>query len=228
MDFGYASWSLDVADNQDGGIPSLLDGFGMVGRVLLVKLHTALGIFARSLLLVISYALVISSVAYLSAVGLGVVLTVLLTLLFFIALAFLTLRYSLAPFVLCDYPEGGSLIAVHRSLELTQRNCWALFKLCLSFWPWYLLQAVIALVVGVITMGSAISTLPALYAGPDLDAFATGVSTVVTGMLTSTLATMLVLPIQLLLRPYQSIALAKFYRALSPLPAGQSGTDFTP
>ena len=222
MEFGYSCWSLNVADGQDEGIPSLLDGFGMVGRVLLMRVRIFLGILGRGMLLFFSYILLITSLAAMSSASLGLMLMLVASLIFYAALISLTLRYSLAPFVLCDHPEAGSLIAVHRSIELMHRHIWAMVKLYLSFWPWYLLQMVLTLVVAVVTLGPTLSTLPELYVSADPDALSIALNTVINSVLSSTLISLSLLPIQLFLQPYQNISLAHFYRTLSQQSGSQS------
>lgn len=222
MDFGYSCWSLNVASGRDSGIPSLLDGFGMVGRVLLMKLRITLGIMARGMLLFFSYIILITSLASMPSLSVGLFLMVLASLVFYAALISLALRYSLASFVLYEHPEAGSLIAVHRSIELMRRHTWAMVKLYLSFWPWYLLEIVISLVVALITLGPTLSTLPTLYASADMDTLAITLDNAMTGILSSTLVAMSTLPIQLFLRPYQNIAVAAFYRTLSQQPGAQT------
>ena len=222
MDFGYSCWSLNVASGRDSGIPSLLDGFGMVGRVLLMKLRITLGIMARGMLLFFSYIILITSLASIPSLSVGLFLMVLASLVFYAALISLALRYSLASFVLYEQPEAGSLIAVHRSIELMRRHTWAMVKLYLSFWPWYLLEIVISLVVALITLGPTLSTLPTLYASADMDTLAITLDTAMNGILSSTLVAMSTLPIQLFLRPYQNITVAAFYRTLSQQPGAQT------
>ena len=222
MDFGYSCWSLNVASGRDSGIPSLLDGFGMVGRVLLMKLRITLGIMARGMLLFFSYIILITSLASMPSLSLGLFLMVLASLVFYAALISLALRYSLASFVLYEHSEAGSLIAVHRSIELMRRHTWAMVKLYLSFWPWYLLEIVISLVVALITLGPTLSTLPTLYASADMDTLAITLDTAMNGILSSTLVAMSTLPIQLFLRPYQNITVAAFYRTLSQQPGAQT------
>lgn len=224
MNFGYSCWSLNVAKGQDIGIPSLLDGFGMVGRVLLLQLRITAGILARGMLLFFSYMILITTFASMSSFSLALFLIILASLVFYAALISLTLRYSLASFILYEHPEAGSLIAVHRSIELMRRHTWAMVKLYLSFWPWYLLEIVVSLIVGLITLGPTLSTLPALYASADMETLTITLDAAISGLLSSTLVAMSTLPIQLFLRPYQNVAIATFYRTLSP----QSGAQVSP
>lgn len=64
-------------------------------------------------------------------------------------------RYRLANYVLMDKPAYGALMALGESKVLTRKNCFALFKLDLSLW-WYYLLVGISLV---ICYGDAILSL---------------------------------------------------------------------
>ena len=228
MEFGYSCWSLNVAKGQDTGIPSLLDGFGMVGRVLLMKLRITVGILARGMLLFFSYLFLIFTFASMSSFSLGLSLIILASLVFYAALICLTLRYSLASFILYEHPEAGSLIAVHRSIELMRRHTWAMVKLYLSFWPWYLLEIVVSLAVGLIALAPTLSTLPELYASADMESLTVILDTAINGLLSSTLVAMSTLPIQLFLRPYMNVSIAAFYRTLSQHSGVQVSVDSQP
>lgn len=219
MKFGYSCWALETARGEDRGLWSLLDGFGMVGKVLLTEGRITLGILGRGMLLIISYSIVLVALAGLGSPVLSVILILLVSATFYISLASLTLRYSLARFVLYDQPQAGSMVAVHRSLELMSGRIWSMCKLYLSFWPWYLLQAVITLAALWFAMAPELTQTATLYAAGDLEGLLIAVEHALYAAMGSPVLALCLIPQQLLLQPYQTVALANFYRALSPDPA---------
>ena len=216
MKFGYSCWALETARGEDRGLWPLLDGFGMVGKVLLAEGRIILGILGRSLLLIFSYSIVLAALAGIGAPALWLSLILLFSATFYISLVSLTLRYSLARFVLYDHPQAGSMVAVHRSLELMSGRVWPMWKLYLSFWPWYLLQAAMILAALWFTMAPGLTQAAALYAAGDLEGLLILVEHSLYAAMGSPVLTLCLIPLQLLLQPYQTVALANFYRALSP------------
>lgn len=219
MKFGYSCWALETARGEDRGLWSLLDGFGMVGKVLLTEGRITLGIMCRGMLLILSYSIILVALAGLGSPALSVILILLVSATFYISLVSLTLRYSLARFVLYDQPQMSSMVAVHRSLELMSGRIWPMCKLYLSFWPWYLLQAVMTLAALWFTMAPELAQTTALYAAGDLEGLLIAVEHSLYTAMDSPVLTLCLIPIQLILQPYQTVALANFYRALSPDPA---------
>ena len=55
-------------------------------------------------------------------------------------------RLRLTQFALADHPEEGARKAIGKSFRLMKRNCLKLLKLDISFWWFYALQAVMALI----------------------------------------------------------------------------------
>lgn len=219
MEFGYSCWALETARGEDRGPWSLLDGFGMVGKVLLTEVRIVLGILGRGMLLLFSYSIVLFALTGITSPTLSLLLILLVTAAFYLSLISLTLRYSLARFVLYDQPQAGSMVAVHRSLELMNGHIWSLCKLYLSFWPWYLLQTVLGLAVLYFTIAPELIQTAALYAAGDLEGLLILVQHSLYAAMGSPVLTLCLTPLQLLLLPYQTVALANFYRALSPDPA---------
>lgn len=54
-------------------------------------------------------------------------------------------RLRFAQYLVVDTPELGAIASIRGSLQLTKKNCIALFRLDLSYWWYYLLQAVAVL-----------------------------------------------------------------------------------
>lgn len=57
-----------------------------------------------------------------------------------------TYQYRMVPYCLCDAPRPGALAAMRESRAMMRRNRFALFRLDLGFWWYYLLQILIAVV----------------------------------------------------------------------------------
>lgn len=137
--FGYYSYGLRLARNEQPGYRNLFDGFARFGRVLLMmfliglltSLWTLLGMVPYFVLLILGIALdsgIIIFLAALAAIA-GVVFGV-----------YMGLRYEMAPFVLIDQPDHTALEAIGESTRMMKGNVWSLFVLQLSFFGWALLS----------------------------------------------------------------------------------------
>ena len=210
MGFGYNCWALETARGQQSGFWTLLDGFGMVGRVIWMNIRIFISILAWTMLLSMACSVVILLTANIS-VYLSIVLFIPMI---FSILAF-TLRYELAPFLLHDRPEEGAGMAVQRSCMLMRGRIWNLVKLYLSFWPWYLAQFLLELAISLIVSFPILGAIATTIASGDPFSIYTQVQLA----LSSTLAIVLSLIAQLIIEPrffpYRRIAVANFYRALS-------------
>lgn len=226
MSFGYSCWALRTARGEDTGLGSLMEGFGMVGRVLLMELTITLSILGWTLLLAMGYALLVVPVMLTAHSTAGIFIVVLLTLAFYVATFAVGLRYDLAHFLLCDYPDAGAGRAVHRCLDMMHGHLWALMKLYLSFWPWYLLTFLLALAVVGISLVPVLSEFIGFCHTGSLDAMTVLLQTAMSGALASAASMLLSIPLKLFFQPYQRITVANFYRALSCEGAAQ--TPFEP
>lgn len=206
MNFGYQIWALRVCRRQPVGYGTLIDGFSMAGRVLLMELY----LFGCALCW-----------ALLFGIGGTVVLFFLLTwappallmLLFYGAVFCIALwisyRYALAPFLLMDRPEAGPITPVRESVAMMRGWKWEYFKLDFSFFGWYLLNAILSFVVeGAFLFPSILELLQA----PELDP-----ALLINGLelpwVAVLLSTLIQVPLSLWLDPYVSIAHAGFYQA---------------
>lgn len=140
MSFGYTSYTLRLARNEQPGYRNLFDGFAKVGRVLwmniliwvFVSLWELLAMIPGAILLTVGILqenevlLTVSVVLYVAAGVVGVMVSY---------------RYRLACYFLLDDPECTARQAVSRS-KITMRG-WKmeLFVLDLSFLGWLLLGA---------------------------------------------------------------------------------------
>ena len=215
MSFGYSSWTLQTARGEEVGLGGLLDGFGMVGRVLLLKLHTIAGMLGRMLLLTTAYVLLSTSVTVLLPFSVSTVLFLLLTAAYALGLQAVEIQFSLAPFLLCDYPDEGSSRAVLRALHMTHGNLWALIKLHLSFWPWYLLQFAISACAAALILSPMLPEISQIEIMGDIPQIITSVEYAVSSALSSPVTVLVSIPLLTFFLPYRSISVANFYRSLN-------------
>ena len=131
VDFGYDLWSLWTFRRLDPGARSLMQGFSVAGRVLLMEIIIYAWILGWSFVL---------SFLLLPLIFLFGALTPSLTLLgvaiVYMAVWAIALRYSMAPYLLADRPDDGAAAAVRRSVSLMRGWKWELFKLEFSFLGW--------------------------------------------------------------------------------------------
>lgn len=175
-EFGYLFMLLRLERGQYASFSTLLDGFRHFGPVLRLTLlswlvYVAIGfaVFYPSMMIFIVTPL---SSAYMNAleplVTSGVALNpavlmqdpsvlealyagmqpmlALFGVIFLLVAIPVYYRLRLAQLALADHPEEGALRAIRKSLRLMKRNSLKLFKLDLSFWWFYALQAVMAVI----------------------------------------------------------------------------------
>lgn len=205
MNFGYQIWALRVYRRQETGYGTLIDGFSMAGRVLLMELY----IFGCTL----CWALAFGTAGGLALLLLNWLPPVLLVLLIYgagfgIAL-WISYRYAMAPFLLMDRPEAGAIVPVRESVAMMQGWKWEYFKLDFSFFGWYLLNALLSLGVELaFILPAVLELLQAAEVDPAL--LVNGLELPWTAALLSTL---IQVPLSLWLDPYVAIAHAGFYQA---------------
>lgn len=239
VQFSFDLWSLWTSRRLDPGLGSLLQGFSVAGRVILMELSILGRIMGWSVLLsiVAVFPLVYASLLLNSALLYPLVLLLVIGL--SAAVWTITLRYSLAPYLLADSPDDGVAAAVRRSVELTRGWKWELFKLELSFVGWSLLSLLLAALVLVTALWRAgffqaltafpVAELPELLANYSLwqsgapadllgltqaqnDLF-TLYRSVYGGVGTAVLTDLVTLPVFLWLTPYRSVSRAGFFDA---------------
>ena len=146
MSFGYTSYVLRMARNEQPNYWNLLDGFRTIGRAFLVYLLIYIFTTLWSLLFLVP-AFIVMLVS-----ALGGPMLMFLALLLVIAAAILsvivTYRYRLAVYFLLDNPEMGALAAITESKRAMMGWKGELFIQDLSFLGWSLLFAVGAGLVG--------------------------------------------------------------------------------
>lgn len=237
IDFGLRLWSLWANRRMDPGLGSLVQGFSVAGRVILMELNILARIFLWCIPLSIGATI---GVAILSVVSPSSSLAAVLMLAaIYAAVWAIMLRYALAPYLLADHPDDGAGAAVRRSAELMRGWKWELFKLEFSFLGWDLLAfllsgLVLVLFLGLAGLFQALASVPAAQLpdlisgyvlwenGAALDLFSfteqqlhiyTIYSSVSNSITTTLCADLAALPLLLWLTPYRFVSRAGFYDA---------------
>ena len=210
LQFGLRLWSLWAWRGLDPGAGSLIQGFSIPGRVVVMELLILLRILGWTIgfaILLSPFLMLLTASPVLYWIALGAV-SVLLTI--------VMLRYSMAPYLLADRPDDGASLAIRRSVAMMHRRAWELFKLQLSFLGWQLVNW--ALSTGVFFFLCAQAGLFHAPAGMESLLLYQSVSGSLANVALSGLVT---LPLSLWLLPYQEVAQAGFYeevRQTGPAP----------
>ena len=216
--FSYRLWSLWTARRLEPGLGSLMDGFSVAGRVIMLELSIIVRTFGWCLMLLIPISLAFSFASLAAAnLAVGLVIYFIMIAVVVLVVNVIVLRYSLSYYVLADYPDLGPGIALAHSVRLAKGWVWELVKLHLSFAGWYILSfalSAIGMSVGdLITGGVALSGI--LAAGPEMSA---QVSALITSPVPALLGSLFALPVTLYFTPYLEVTLAHFYEARIHLP----------
>lgn len=203
--FGYAGWALRVSRGERTGAEALLDGFGLVGRVLLLEFAVAM--LSLCWYVVISFPLT-SVLATLTILPGGAVFAPVVIVSGLVLLALCVMRYAMARFCLLEEPERGVFHALRSSRRLMRGRGVEYGLLLLSFLGWYLLGVVVSWLVesAVIT---ALGGIGIVLAG-DMQAVL-ALSTHPATVVAATAAGWVVL---LWLKPYLAVTQAGYYDRL--------------
>lgn len=209
--FGLCLWALWTYRQLDPGINSLMQGFSVAGRVLLMEL----GVFVRTMGWYFLAAMGLSVPFFLLIFTANSGEVLLLGWLLFIAalvvvLVVVSLRYALAPYLLADRPDDGPSLPIYRSVSLMRGWKWELFKLELSFIGWELINLVLS---GGVILFSLQQT--GLLAAADIGtmAWASACMDVIYSMPVAILSSLVTVPVSLWLIPYRATSRAGFYDA---------------
>ena len=138
MSFGYTSYALRMARNEQPGISHLFDGFARPLRVLwadiLVNLFTSL--WTLLIVVPLSFLLALGVLDMVNSVY--IVSTVML-----VTLVAVTYRYRLTSYFILDDPDCTARQAICRSKQAMKGWKWSLFCLDLSFFGWMLLSVLL-------------------------------------------------------------------------------------
>lgn len=167
---GYTYYTLRVARGQSAGATDLLEGFRRFGPVLRLKLlQLALLIllaivssYAASMLFVMTpwSAPLVTEMENMMSSGLNeaeltaailstsrsslIPMMVIFGLCFLAGGVFLYFRFRQAELWLMDHPGSGALAALLYSRRCMRGNWWGMFRIDLSFWWFFLLEAIVS------------------------------------------------------------------------------------
>lgn len=216
MGFGYYAYTLRRTDGEDTGGGDLLCGFSQVGRVILMQL-VVMGFTIVWTLATVIPASTIGSIFLLimivifgeSMVGMVISLCVFYVLIIVAAVfaVYLTMRYTMAPFILADDPAVSGMEAVRRSRALMRGRLGEGFKLQLSFIGWGFLRLLIMVVVATVVF---VFSGVAYYMAMDRTVLVVG------AYVLAVADTLVLLPFNMWYVPYHYGAFAQYYRAISP------------
>ncbi len=210
IQFGFTLWALWTWRRLNPGMGSLIQGFSITGRVLVMELL----IFLKVLLWTVLISIVLTLLVMAMPLSLLNNILVYLGLLggVYAAVFIFMLRYAMAPYLLADRPDDGPGPAVQRSVEMMRGRKWELFKLDLSFLGWEIINFFLLGVVllfslyrsGLLTPYVTMDSLP-LY------------SAALNSTFTVLLSSLVTLPLSLWLIPYMAVSRAGFYDHLCQL-----------
>ena len=211
VNFGLCLWALWTYRQLNPGLNSLIQGFSVVGRVLLMEI----GIFLRTMGWYFLVALALSVPVFILMVsGVGAGLGMMVLLLYFAALIItlivLSLRYALAPYLLADRPDDGASASIYRSVTLMRGWKMELFKLEFSFIGWEAINLVLSAGVILFFLSRA-----GLFTAGDIGSveWLLQWNSVIYSTPVVILSTLVTVPLYLWLTPYRSVARAGFYDA---------------
>lgn len=197
--FGLSLWSLWASRRLNPGLGSLIQGFSVAGRVILMQVLILARLLAACFLaaILVSPMLLVPALIPLAVLALGAIY------------AAVSLRYALAPYLLADRPDDGASAAVRRSAELMRGWKWELFKLELSFLGWAALRWLLTAgaMAWTIWYSGLLQTAPSLAPAE----LAASLYLVANSLVAFSLSTLLTLPLELWLTPYQEVTRAGFY-----------------
>ena len=205
MSFGYRWWALKTYRQQPAGFNTLIDGFSLAGRVLLLELMILICVAAW--VMVLSFALLFVSPFLVMLIppfwaSLLELAALLLTALF------LSYRYALAPYLLMDDPYAGSLSALRKSVRLMRGWKRQMFRLDLSFLGWDALAILLPLGIEVVcALPDYLELLGMPNVNPAL--LMVGPALPLEAIILSSLAS---IAVSLWLTPYHTTAQAGFYQ----------------
>lgn len=138
MGFGYTSYALRMARNEQPGVSHLFDGFARPFRVLWASILTDLFTLLWSLLIIVPVSLLLG----LSGLDVYNCACIISTVSILTVLA-MTYRYRLTYYFILDDPTCTARRAVRQSKQTMKGWKWSLFCLDLSFLGWMLLSVIL-------------------------------------------------------------------------------------
>lgn len=147
MSFGYTSYSLRMARNEQPGAVRLFDGFARPGRVLWAEILQSVFLLLWSLVVLLPFVAMTMVAAVAVAEADVVVFYGLYFAMMFAAFAVVIViayRYSLTSYFIIDDPNCTARQAIRRSVETMRGLKWILFTVEVSFFGWVLLSAILS------------------------------------------------------------------------------------
>ena len=220
VQFGLGLWALWTYRQLDPGVNSLMQGFSVAGRVILMQLNVYVRVLGWYFLTALGLSIPVF-VLLLSGAGgaLGMVIILCYSIALLTALIILQLRYAMAPYLLADRPDDGPTLPVYRSVSLMQGWKMELFKLEFSFIGYDAVNIALSTAVMIFFLFRAGLLSAASLTDPTWRIQCLEIVNSVPVVILSTLVTV---PIDLWLLPYRATARAGFYDARI-LAASQQG-----
>lgn len=203
INFGLVLWSLWTLRRLDPDLWALTQGFSVSGRVIVLYAGLYVRIMAWTLALSVMASVLLAPLVMLLGAP-GILISVGLVT---AAAWIISMRYTFAPFLLADHPDGGPGPAIRNSTMLMRGWYKPCVKLELSFLGWQILNGVLGAVALLLMMNAARFSL-------DLSSMA-GIQKAYVALMTNPTVTLVLslvtLPISLWLIPYQNVTRAAFY-----------------
>ena len=134
MGLGYQWWALRTYRQQSAGYGTLIDGFSMAGRVILMNVIIFFSALGWAVAFALPSSLVLLLLSGLLSSGGGMLFLYLLAMGgTFLGSLWIGYRYAMAPYLLIDHPEQGAGAAVRESVAMMKGWKWEFCKLDLSF-----------------------------------------------------------------------------------------------
>lgn len=152
MNYGYVSYALRLARNEQPSQRNLFDGFARIGRVILAGVLEQIFVTLWQLLAMVPSFVVLILVGVFAETASVYFLVVLWYVLFLAALVVsvaISYRYRMTSYFLIDRPDFTALEAIRASKATMRGWKMELFTLDLSFFGWYLLTGITLGVMGV-------------------------------------------------------------------------------
>lgn len=213
MSIGYQNYCRRVVRLDQPKMSALFSGFPMIGKAILTRFLVWVFTALWTLLFCVGLALVVllGSIFIEKASAVTVLLWVVGYIAFIVAEFWLGLRYSMTNYVLLDTGDYG-LDAITASKTMMKGHKWKLFVLELSFIGWYLIQAAVTVVAGIISAVLGVGAVGNILGGSVSYGALAGM---LGGLIVVwVVAGVVIWLLNLWLQPYITCCVAKFYYLL--------------
>lgn len=215
MRFGYTLWSLRCIRGQACGFATLVEGFSLVGRILLMELLVFSIMFAFIMggtFVLMMGLMFLSALAQFVHIGWLILPIILIVVSFVCFTVVISLRFAMVPYQLAHQPELGASAAFNMGTRLMRGRLWPLVKLQLTFVGWQLLCLLLFLGLGTAVLLLQNVTLVGI--APAQEMFQVLVSLIVSSPMAFWTATLFSFPVLVWLTSYYSLSEAAFFQAL--------------